>query len=65
MLKDLISLGDSLILPGDGSSHTEVVFRYIVFRPLVGEVLTAKIRCCSRDGVHGEQRGRSTLNSET
>lgn len=54
MLKDLVSLGDSLILPGDGSSHTEVIFRYIVFRPQIGEVVTGKIRCCSRDGVHGE-----------
>lgn len=52
MLKDLVSLGDSIILPGDGSSHTEVIFRYIVFRPQVGEIITAKIRCCSRDGVH-------------
>lgn len=54
MLKDLVSLGDSIILPGDGSSHTEVVFRYIVFRPQIGEVVTGKIRCCSREGVHGE-----------
>ncbi|KAL9912045.1 RNA polymerase III subunit H isoform 2-T5 [Glossina fuscipes fuscipes] len=40
-LKDVVSLKDSFILPGDGASHTEVVFRYIVFRPPVGNVLTA------------------------
>lgn len=53
-LKDIIELGDSIILPGDGASHTEVTFRYIVFRPFVNEVLTGKIRSCNRDGVHGK-----------
>uniref|UniRef100_T1GDA6 DNA-directed RNA polymerase III subunit RPC8 n=1 Tax=Megaselia scalaris TaxID=36166 RepID=T1GDA6_MEGSC len=51
-LKDLVSIGDSLILPGDGSSHTDVIFRYIVFRPSIGNVITGKIRSCSREGVH-------------
>lgn len=53
-LKDIIKLSDSLILPGDGSSHTEVIFRYIVFRPTLGDILTGKIRSCSREGVHSE-----------
>lgn len=48
-----MSIGDSLILPGDGSSHTEVTFKYVVFRPQIGEVITGKIRSCSRAGVHG------------
>ncbi|KAH8264808.1 hypothetical protein KR038_002090 [Drosophila bunnanda] len=51
-LKDIVSLKDSVILPGDGASHTEVFFRYVVFRPMVGTVLTGKIRNCSREGVH-------------
>lgn len=51
-LKDIVSLKDSIILPGDGASHTEVLFRYVVFRPMVGTVLTGKIRNCSREGVH-------------
>ncbi|CAD7081260.1 unnamed protein product [Hermetia illucens] len=51
-LKDIVKLGDSIILPGDGASHTEVIFRYIVFRPTVGDVITGKIRSCSREGVH-------------
>ncbi|XP_055529862.1 DNA-directed RNA polymerase III subunit RPC8 [Wyeomyia smithii] len=51
-LKDIIKLGDSIILPGDGASHTEVHFRYIVFRPMIGDVITGKIRSCSREGVH-------------
>lgn len=45
-------MGDSIILPGDGASHTEVHFRYIVFRPSIGDVITGKIRSCSREGVH-------------
>ncbi|SPP76779.1 DNA-directed RNA polymerase III subunit RPC8 [Drosophila guanche] len=51
-LKEIVSLQDSIILPGDGASHTEVLFRYIVFRPMVGTVMTGKIRNCSREGVH-------------
>ncbi|XP_058465160.1 DNA-directed RNA polymerase III subunit RPC8 [Malaya genurostris] len=51
-LKDIVKLGDSIILPGDGASHTEVNFRYIVFRPMIGDVITGKIRSCSREGVH-------------
>ncbi|XP_055903560.1 DNA-directed RNA polymerase III subunit RPC8 [Eupeodes corollae] len=51
-LKDIVSIKDSIILPGDGASHTEVIFRYIVFRPAIGNVVTGKIRSCSREGVH-------------
>lgn len=51
-LKEIVSLKDSIILPGDGASHTEVLFRYVVFRPMVGTVMTGKIRNCSREGVH-------------
>lgn len=41
-------------MPGDGASHTEILFRYIVFRPRTGDIITGKIRSCSREGVHGE-----------
>lgn len=53
-LKDITKLGDSVILPGDGASHTEVHFRYIVFRPSIGDIITGKIRSCSREGVHSK-----------
>lgn len=53
-LKDIIRVGDSIILPGDGASHTEILFRYIVFRPHSGDIITGKIRSCSREGVHGK-----------
>lgn len=51
-MKEIVSLKDSIILPGDGASHTEVLFRYVVFRPMVGTVMTGKIRNCSREGVN-------------
>ncbi|EDW70945.1 DNA-directed RNA polymerase III subunit RPC8 [Drosophila virilis] len=51
-LKEIVSLKDSIILPGDGASHTEVLFRYVVFRPMVGTVITGKIRSCCREGVN-------------
>ncbi|KAF5287267.1 hypothetical protein FQR65_LT02140 [Abscondita terminalis] len=51
-LYDITSLQESYVFPGDGSSHTRVSFRYIVFRPFMEEILLGKIRCCSPDGVH-------------
>ncbi|KAK5640053.1 hypothetical protein RI129_010864 [Pyrocoelia pectoralis] len=51
-LYDITSLQESFIFPGDGSSHTRVSFRYIVFRPFAEEILLGKIRCSSAEGVH-------------
>ncbi|CAH0545967.1 unnamed protein product [Brassicogethes aeneus] len=51
-LYDIISLKESYIFPGDGASHTRVNFRYIVFRPMMEEILVGKIRSCSQEGVH-------------
>ncbi|KAI8426337.1 hypothetical protein MSG28_005196 [Choristoneura fumiferana] len=51
-LFDITHIGHSYIFPGDGSSHTEVKFRYIVFRPVLEEILIGKIRSCGREGVH-------------
>ena len=39
-LFDILNIENSYILPGDGSSHTRVTFRYIVFRPFIDEILT-------------------------
>ena len=36
---------------GDGSSHTRVKFRMLVFRPDLEEVLVGKIKSCSKEGV--------------
>ncbi|KDR14462.1 DNA-directed RNA polymerase III subunit RPC8 [Zootermopsis nevadensis] len=51
-LHDITQLEDSYIFPGDGAAHTKVNFRYVVFRPFIEEVITGKIRSCSREGVH-------------
>eukprot|EP00095_Tigriopus_kingsejongensis_P003198 snap_masked-scaffold50_size457468-processed-gene-0.1 protein:Tk03198 transcript:snap_masked-scaffold50_size457468-processed-gene-0.1-mRNA-1 annotation:"dna-directed rna polymerase iii subunit rpc8" len=50
---DLVSIGDSYLLPMDleGASHTRVTFRVVVFRPFVEEVLQGKIKSCTRQGV--------------
>ncbi|KAI0241387.1 DNA-directed RNA polymerase III subunit RPC8 [Lamellibrachia satsuma] len=51
-LWDVTKIEDSYILPGDGSSHTIVHFRYIVFRPFMDEIVVGKIRSSSKEGVH-------------
>jgi len=50
-LFDITEISDSYILPGDGSAHTPVKFRYVVFRPFIDEVLVGKIKSSSSDGV--------------
>ncbi|KAH9365379.1 hypothetical protein HPB48_011409 [Haemaphysalis longicornis] len=50
-LFDITRIEDSKILPGDGSFHTTVQFRYVVFRPFMDEVLVGKIRSSSQEGV--------------
>ena len=42
-LFDISEIGDSHIFPGDGSSHTRVVFRLLVFRPFIEEVLVSTV----------------------
>ena len=51
-LWDILRIGDSYLLPGDGASHTRVEFRILVFRPFMEEVLVGKIKCCTKEGVH-------------
>ncbi|XP_043493777.1 DNA-directed RNA polymerase III subunit RPC8 [Polistes fuscatus] len=51
-LHDITKIEESYIFPGDGSSHTKVFFRFIVFRPFMEEILIGKIRSCGPDGVH-------------
>ena len=41
-LFDIKQIDESYVFPGDGSSHTKVVFRYVVFRPFIDEVLIGK-----------------------
>eukprot|EP00041_Stephanoeca_diplocostata_P007882 m.113340 g.113340 ORF g.113340 m.113340 type:complete len:200 (+) comp17077_c0_seq2:232-831(+) len=52
MLHDILTIGDSLIYPGDGAAQLRVRFRLVVFRPFVDEILEGTIRSCSEKGVH-------------
>ncbi|XP_014670609.1 PREDICTED: DNA-directed RNA polymerase III subunit RPC8-like [Priapulus caudatus] len=51
-LYDISKLEDSHVFPGDGSSHTKVHFRCVVFRPFMDEVVVGKIRSSSKEGVY-------------
>lgn len=53
-LWDIQKIEDAYIFPGDGSSHSVVHFRYVVFRPFMDEILLGKIKSCSKEGVNGE-----------
>ncbi|KDO30114.1 hypothetical protein SPRG_05306 [Saprolegnia parasitica CBS 223.65] len=50
-LYDFIEIGDAYIHPSDGTSHTEVVFRMVVFQPFIGEVLKGKIISCTEEHI--------------
>ena len=43
-LFDILQIGESHVMAGDGASHTKVTFRCLVFRPFIEEVLTGKIK---------------------
>ena len=51
-LYDILEVGESFLHPGDGSCHTKVKFRMLVFRPDAEEVIVGKIKSCSKEGVH-------------
>ena len=36
-------------------SSFSVKFRFVVFRPFIDEVLTARIRSCNHEGVQGDE----------
>lgn len=44
-------IGDGVCVPGDGAAHHEVIFRLIVFRPFVEEVLVGHITSCNEEGI--------------
>merc|ERR1712168_1515802 len=51
ILYDILEIGDSLILPGDGACYTFVKFRFVMFRPFLNEVLIGKVRSCTAEGL--------------
>jgi len=48
---DIISIGDRHVYPGDDGAHINVVFRLIVFKPFIGEVITGKLISSNARGV--------------
>ena len=50
-LYDVIEVGSSLIHPADGGAHFEVVFRVVVFKPFVGEVVNGRVSACTKAGI--------------
>lgn len=53
-LYDIVRIGDSRIYAGDGSAHTNVVFRLVVFAPEEEEVLEGTITASDEEGIDGE-----------
>ncbi|OQR83913.1 DNA-directed RNA polymerase III subunit RPC8 [Achlya hypogyna] len=62
-LYDFIEIGDAYVHPSDGTSHTEVVFRMVVFRPFIGEVLKGKIISCTEEHIRGNLLPQSLRRS--
>jgi DNA-directed RNA polymerase III subunit RPC8 len=58
-LHDITHIGDSYIIPGDGSAHIKVTFRYLIFRPIINEVIEGKVKLCDSEGIHGMYAFRS------
>ncbi|GMH53547.1 hypothetical protein TrST_g6839 [Triparma strigata] len=50
-LYDVIRVGSSLIHAADGGAHFEVVFRVVVFKPFIGEVITGTVLNCTKEGI--------------
>lgn len=48
---DIQSIEGGFIFPGDGSSTYKVMFRLVMFRPFVGEILSGRIEKSSAHGL--------------
>ena len=49
-LFDILEIGDSHLVAGDGASHTRVTFRVLVFRPFIEEIIVGKIKSSNSEG---------------
>eukprot|EP01134_Creolimax_fragrantissima_P003519 CFRG3519T1 len=50
-LYDILSQGDQYLYPLNGAAHVHVEFRFIVFRPFVGEALVGKVLQNGKEGL--------------
>jgi DNA-directed RNA polymerase subunit E'/Rpb7 len=51
-LYEIVSITDGTVYPGEGSAHFHVVFKAVVFRPFVGEVLEGKLQKATAKGLY-------------
>lgn len=49
---DIETYEDGLIRPGDGAIYIKTVFRLVVFRPFVGEILVGWVSSCTEYGIN-------------
>lgn len=48
---DILGVDEGQLKPGDGASYINVIFRALVFKPFVGEVITGWISKCTAEGI--------------
>ena len=61
-LFDILEIGESHVMAGDGASHTKVTFRLLVFRPFIEEILTGKIKSSNKDAARAKrEREQETM----
>ncbi|GER29718.1 DNA-directed RNA polymerase III subunit RPC8 [Striga asiatica] len=48
---DIQSINGGFVFPGNGASTHTVVFRLVMFRPFVGEVISARLMESTKDGL--------------
>ncbi|GFP98009.1 DNA-directed RNA polymerase iii subunit rpc8 [Phtheirospermum japonicum] len=48
---DIRSIDGGFVFPSDGASTYTVKFRLVMFRPFVGEVISAKLKESTKDGL--------------
>jgi DNA-directed RNA polymerase subunit RpoE len=51
-LYEIVSIEGGTVYPGEGSAHFHVVFKAVVFRPFVGEVLEGVLKKADRKGLY-------------
>lgn len=51
-LHDILEIGESYIYCGDGAIHTRCVYRMIVFRPKLGEIICGTLKSSSKEGLN-------------
>lgn len=49
---DFKEVQDAIIYPSDGAAHHRVLFRMVVFKPFVGEILIGTITGSNDEGIH-------------